>query len=188
MVNQKLLVEFLRVYAFQPATALWRAVEVEVLRKYLPASGLCLDLGCGDGKLTVIAFDGIRTPDLTLIGLDADEDEADSARRLSFYTRVHACRASDVPEPSASFDCIFSNSVLEHIEDIEATLTEVSRLLKPKGTFIFTVPSPGFHACLRGPRRAGAKREEYLSQMDRRLAHLRYWSVEEWRVHLANSG
>lgn len=185
MVNQELFVEFLRVYAFQPATAFWRAVEVDALRKYLPASGSCLDLGCGDGKLTSISFEGIWTPALTLVGIDGDEDETDRARQFPIYARTHTCRASNIPEPSASFDHIISNSVLEHIEDIEATLAEAARLLKPGGDFVFTVPSPGFREILRGPLSGRTTREEYLFRMDKRLAHLRYWSADEWRVNLA---
>lgn len=188
MINQKLLVEFLRLYVFQPATAFWRAVEVDTLRKYLPSNGNCLDLGCGDGKLTFISFDEVQTHNLILVGIDGDDDETKRARKFPIYARVHTCWASNIPEPSATFDYVFSNSVLEHIVDIETTLAEVARLLKPSGTFTFTVPSPGFRGCLRGPLAGKTSREEYLSSMDRRLAHFRYWSVEEWGIHLARCG
>lgn len=188
MVNQKLLIEFLRVYAFQPATAFWRAVEVDILRKYLPVDGWCLDLGCGDGKLTAIAFDEIASSALTLVGIDSDADETECAQKLSLYTQVHTCKASNIPVSSSSFDHIISNSVLEHIDDIEATLAEAARLLKPGGDFVFTVPSPGFHECLRGPLGGRTTRQEYLASIDKRLAHLRYWSADEWRIHLAQYG
>lgn len=185
MVNRELFVSFLRVYAFQPATAFWRAVEVDVLKKFIPTSGNCLDLGCGDGKLTSILFEGSPQRDLFLIGIDGDQDETRYAAQSPLYTRVHTCLASDIPEPSSSFDSVLSNSVLEHIQDIESTIAEVGRLLKENGVFVFTVPSNGFHICLYGPLVFHSSRDTYLQEMDKRLAHYRYWSVNEWQILLA---
>jgi ubiquinone/menaquinone biosynthesis C-methylase UbiE len=185
MVNQELFVKFLRVYAFQPATAFWRAVEVDVLTRFLPSTGHCLDLGCGDGKLTAIAFHGKTKEGLSLVGIDGDEYETQQAPQSFPYARVHTCWASNIPEPSASFDHVISNSVLEHIQDIEVTVKEVARLLKSGGTFLFTVPSPGFHRCLYGPLNPKSSREAYLLQMDKRLAHYRYWSTADWQDVLA---
>jgi ubiquinone/menaquinone biosynthesis C-methylase UbiE len=188
MIDQELFVEFLRVYVFQPATAFWRAVEVGVLEKFIPSSGNCLDLGCGDGKLTAILFRENFKQQLMLVGIDGDEDETRQAAQLPLYKRVHTCRASNIPEPSQSFDHVISNSVLEHIQDIEATIAEVARLLKNGGTFVFTVPSPGFQSCLYGPLDHRTSRKAYLLEMDKRLAHYRYWSAEEWRALLARYG
>lgn len=188
MVNQELFIEFLRVYAFQPATAFWRAVEVDILRKFIPTVGVCLDLGCGDGKLTSILFRNISTTGLTIVGIDGDENETQRATQFPFYARVHTCLASDIPEDTESFDYIISNSVLEHIKDIEAVIAEVARLLKVGGNLVFTVPSPGFHQCLHGPLNSGASRKTYLQEMDRRLAHFYYWSPEDWKQVLARHG
>lgn len=91
----------------------------------------------------------------------------------------------NVPEADASFDWAFSNSVLEHIPDIDPVLAEVARLLRAGGKFIFNVPGPDFHACLRGPLMPGASREEYLRHLDLRLAHRRYWGPAEWEPALA---
>jgi len=188
MINQMLFVEFLCVYAFQPATAFWRAVEVDVLKRFMPTAGAALDLGCGDGKLTAILLEQLPAASLILVGVDGDPDETEQAARFPFYARVHTCWASSIPEAAQTFGHIFSNSVLEHIQDIEATIAEVARLLKPGGTFTFTVPAPGFHAYLRGPLLSGTTREAYLQEMDRRLAHYRYWSVDEWQVLLNRYG
>lgn len=188
MINRGDLVQFLRVYSFQPATAFWRAVEVPVLRQFLPTQGICLDLGCGDGKLTAIAFGDLLAPGLTLVGVDVDADETHQAARRSLYTRIHTCPAAQIPEPALSFDCILSNSVLEHIPEIEPTLASVANLLKPGGHFLFTVPTAGFHQALAGPLNPRITRETYLLEMDRRLAHFRYWGADEWCEHLAAHG
>jgi len=43
---------------------------------------------------------------------------------------------------------MFSNSVLEHIYDINMVLKEVSRVLKENGKLVFTVPSNQFSSYL----------------------------------------
>lgn len=187
MLNLPLLSQFLQVYAFQPATAFWRAVEVEVLRRYLPVTGKGLDLGCGDGKLTALLF-GDKLQHVTLVGIDGDPGEVEQAARIGVYERLHACDAAQIPEESHSFDFILSNSVLEHIKAIEPVIQESARLLKPGGIFIFTVPGANFHACLRGPLGRNASRAVYLEELDRRLAHFRYWGLREWSDVLSRYG
>jgi SAM-dependent methyltransferase len=149
----------------------------EVVAHGLP-TGRGLDLGCGDGLLTMILLE--ETGRREIVGVDPDPAETARARELGIYAAVHTCGGAEIPEPDSSFDWVLSNSVLEHIDGIEPVLAEVSRLLRPGGQFIFTVPGPGFHACLRGPLLPGSSREAYLQHLDERLAHRRYWGAAEW--------
>jgi SAM-dependent methyltransferase len=111
--------------------------------------GLGLDLGCGDGILTDILFKRVgKTP--RLVGIDPDPWRQAAARQYEFYERIHTCGGDRIPEPDGSLDYVFSNSVLEHIPNLEPVIAEVGRLLKPSGRFFFTVPCPGFHANLAG--------------------------------------
>jgi len=172
---------------FQPATSWWRAVELAaVIRHGLPA-GEGLDLGCGDGKLMRILLEASNTS-LSLVGVDIDPLETRDAVESGVYRRVHTVPGDRIPEPDASFDFVYSNSVLEHIDDIEPVIAEVSRLLRPAGTFLFTVPGAGFHDCLAGPLPAWSDRERYLEQIDRRCAHRRYWGEPQWRACLERHG
>lgn len=155
------------------------------MRHGLPA-GRGLDLGCGDGLLTMILLE--ETGPREIVGVDPDPAETARARELGIYAAVHTCGGADVPEPDASFDWVLSNSVLEHIDGIDAVLAEVARLLRPGGKFIFTVPGPGFHASLRGPLLPGASREAYLRRLDERLAHRRSWGPSEWGPALESHG
>lgn len=181
-----MLVRFLYEYPFQPATALWRAVEVDqVLASGLP-HGRGLDLGCGDGLLTRIILQLVGERDM--VGVDPDPAELAQAQLTGIYSALHAAGGDSVPEPDASFDWVLSNSVLEHIDHIEPVLAEVGRLLRLNGEFVFTVPGADFHACLRGPLLPGASRNAYLRQLDNRLAHRRYWNLSDWRSALGVSG
>ncbi|MGD2181008.1 class I SAM-dependent methyltransferase [Lusitaniella coriacea] len=178
-INFSLLKRFLGDYPFQPATALWRSIEIGRVLAYPFPEGLGLDLGCGDGHLTKIILEQVGERDL--VGIDIDPQETVLAKSYDFYQRIHTIKADNIPETDATFDFIFSNSVLEHIENIEAVLGEVARVLKPGGIFLFTVPGDEFHDCLLGSVFPWVSRKTYLQELDRRVAHQRYWSEENWK-------
>jgi SAM-dependent methyltransferase len=170
---------------FQPATNYLRAVELAAVCTSGLPGGQGLDLGCGDGRLTRLILD--RLGPRSLVGVDPDPLETASAAAEGIYERVHTARGDRIPEADCSFDWIFSNSVLEHIPDIEPVLVEVRRLLRPGGQFIFTVPSDRFHDCLSGPWSPLVSRQAYLDVIDRRCAHVRYWGSEDWRRALTTA-
>jgi SAM-dependent methyltransferase len=145
-----------------------------------------MDLGCGDGLLTRILLEEVGARQI--VGVDPDPAEASRAEKLGIYSIVHTVGGNSVPEPDGSFDWVLSNSVLEHIEELDPILGEVGRLLRSNGQFVFTVPGPDFHACLRGPLTPGASRETYVRHLDARLAHHRYWGVDEWESALRGHG
>jgi len=173
-----LLTEFVARYPAQPATAFLRSIEIDRLASVMDAEGLGLDLGCGDGILTDILFNRVgKTP--RLVGIDLDPLETEAAAAYPFYERIHTCPADAIPEADGTFDYVVSNSVLEHIPDLESVIREVARVLKPGGRFYFTVPGPGFHENLRGSV-IGVDRSRYLADLDRRLAHFHYLSSADW--------
>lgn len=189
----ELLVEFLALYPFQPATAWWRAVEVaHLLRAPIPA-GLGLDVGCGDGLLTALVARHLPAAPRRWVGLDPDPAEVALAARSGLYTDVLTSAADRIEQPAGRFDFAVSNSVLEHIADPTPVLHEVARVLKPGAPFVFTVPSDTFRDCLRGPsplRRMllGQDRAAYVRAIDQRVAHRTYWSADGWRDALAAAG
>jgi SAM-dependent methyltransferase len=98
-----------------------------------------------------------------------------------------------MPYADQRFATVFSNSVLEHIQDVEPVLREVSRVLQPGGRFISTVPSDAFRSMLDGYARriaggdaAGA--EAYAAVVDERLEHHHYHTPETWRELLSDAG
>jgi SAM-dependent methyltransferase len=179
-IDRVLLTEFVARYPAQPATAFWRGIEIDVLAQTDIPDGLGLDLGCGDGILTDILFKRIgRKP--RLVGIDPDPLETEAARKYSFYERIHTVGGDAIPEPDATFDYVISNSVLEHIANLEPVIREVGRVLKPGGRFFYTVPCPGFHENLAGSILPGTDRRSYLAQLDKRLAHFNYLTREDWQ-------
>jgi SAM-dependent methyltransferase len=174
----------------QPATALWRVFEVEVVLARLRGSGRGLDLGCGDGELAEVMLSkmGVRWT-----GLDIDPDDAKLARARGVYESVHVAPAWNIPEPDASFDLVFSNSVLEHVDNLDDVLAEVARVLKPGGRLVFTVPLREFDDLLLWRRALARVRlremaQRYAAAIDKRLVHRNLLSEEAWRERLAALG
>ena len=182
-----LLPELALLYKIQPATALWRAVEIaEVLREGLPA-GTGLDVGCGDGALTGMILRHLDSkPDL--IGLDNDPGEVAVADRRGVYSQTICSGGEAIPLDDSSVDFVFSNSVLEHIPKLEETISECSRILRPGGVFIATVPAPAFRDLLSGGSSSAEARKRYLDKMDARLAHHNYLDEAAWQTLLARQG
>lgn len=185
-MNRDLLAAFLRAYPAQPATALWRAVEVAAIQKFGLGTGLGLDVGCGDGKLTAIILGLVGTRDL--VGIDADPLETAVAQTRGIYRSVHTMPAGSISLPDGRFDFALSNSVLEHIPDLSPALADVARVLRPGAPFLITVPTIGFHTNLRGPIRRTADRDHYLRDLDTRLAHYHYLDTAGWSRILERSG
>jgi SAM-dependent methyltransferase len=99
-----------------------------------------LDLGCGDGLFARLAFS--RPLDF---GVDPDTRELEvAAAEPHAYEQVICAFGSDIPLPDNSVGTVISNSVLEHIQELNPVLLEVFRILKPSGKFVATIPSDKF--------------------------------------------
>ena len=120
-----------------------------------------LDLGCGDGTLTGLLADaaGVRSadsggatpPDLgevtqtgSVIGVDVAETALRRAR-ARHPTLAFALAPIDgaLPFDDGSFDVVWSSEVIEHVSDTARWLSEVRRVLVPRGRLLLTTPSHG---------------------------------------------
>jgi SAM-dependent methyltransferase len=195
MLDRQLLDDNLRLAPMQPATALWRAIELGHLlgRAVLPTEGRGLDLGCGDGRIARLLRDRSAAR-WQLVGVDPDPGEAELARGSGVYESVLESSGESTGFAEGSFDFVFSNSVLEHVDELGPTLREVGRVLRPAGVFVFTVPSVAFPPNLGRPGRiarlaTGARdAADYRAAVDVRLGHRRYLTVDEWNAALAEAG
>jgi ubiquinone/menaquinone biosynthesis C-methylase UbiE len=93
-----------------------------------------LDLGAGAGIVTQMNFKGIVRK---VCGVDLDP-------RVISNPMLDEGRIADaggIPYPASSFDLVFADNVIEHIEDPKAVFSEVYRVLKPGGYFLFKTPN-----------------------------------------------
>ncbi len=118
--------------------ALLRAVEARFY-KDIPLAAPILDLGCGDGHFAT----KLTTPK-PFIGIDPWWRPLAEARQRQAYSLAAQASGAALPFSSGHFATVISNSVLEHIPQLEPVLAEAARVLQPGGTFIFCVPSENF--------------------------------------------
>lgn len=94
-----------------------------------------LDWGCGLGQLSRLLLD--RGLDVTSFDYFGGADGLQE-RQLEHYPGITATVSSDsrvLPYPDDTFDAVLSMGVLEHVEDPEASLDEIHRVLVPSGSF-----------------------------------------------------
>jgi SAM-dependent methyltransferase len=180
------LADFLNRYWFAPPVALWRSIEARTLAT-LAFPAPMLDFGCGDGLYTEAIFG--KQPHI--YGNDIAKGELPGARDSGVYK--HGVQFADghaLPYKTGSFGSVYSNSVVEHIPDPQNVLPELSRVLRPGGKLILTVPSDKFRSLLFGVTNAAnaADAAAYSVKIDKLLAHHHYHTPDQWRKLYAGVG
>ncbi len=106
----------------------------------LNAHGRTLDLGTGPGHIPLLVCDAL--PGTQVVGVDLSREMLVIAERHR-ATSPHADRVSyqladvkDLPFDDASFDTVYSNTILHHIPDPTPFLREAYRVLKPNGALL----------------------------------------------------
>jgi len=102
-----------------------------------------LDLGCGDGHFAEVTFS-----DKIDVGLDPWHGPIHEAGQRKKYLHLTEAQGSAMPFANQYFASCISNSVLEHIEDLDSVLLEANRVLRPGAYFVFCVPNHRFLASL----------------------------------------
>jgi SAM-dependent methyltransferase len=116
------------------------ALGAEVLALLDPRPGeRILDLGCGDGVLTLRLIEA----GAKVMGLEPDPDMAQASRARG--VKVLEQDAHD-PFGEGLYDAVFSNAALHWMREPETVLANVRRALRPGGRF---VPSRGASATSR---------------------------------------
>lgn len=126
-------------YPHVPPLSHWRAWEQAAYRKFT-LNGRVLDLGCGDGRYFRLIWPNVDN----VVGVDRDVGVADAGLRSGVYRDIHVVNAHEVPELSETFDHIFANCSLEHMDHLDAVLMEAQRCLKPGGSLICSVVTDRF--------------------------------------------
>ncbi|MFJ8458644.1 class I SAM-dependent methyltransferase [Lysinibacillus xylanilyticus] len=126
-----------------------------------------LDAGCGEGYLSRI----LAQKGAIVTAVDYSEKMLEIARartrgEVTIQYEYGNCEKLNFLADE-QFDCIISNMVLQDLENYQAALSEMYRLLKPNSTFIFSI----LHPCFITPN-SGWIRNEKLDQQ--------YWKVQRY--------
>lgn len=117
-------------------------VEWTINQLQMHPNATVLELGCGAGDALATILQ--QREDVTVIGLDRSKTVLASAEKRN-ATSIRTGRAhliqGDVHQlkiDDTSIDHVFSVHTLYFWEDVATVLSEIKRVLKPKGTFVIT--------------------------------------------------
>lgn len=149
------------------ATSRWEPADYAKNAAFVPALGApvlalldpqpgehILDLGCGDGVLTVKLIEA----GADVVGVDASDTMIAAAKKQGIDARVVDGQSLDF---DAEFDAVFSNAALHWMLDGEAVARGVFRALRPGGRFVGEMGGQGNVAILRSGLRAELMRRGY---------------------------
>ena len=93
-----------------------------------------LDIGCGHGELMADVYQNLENA----YGLDPD---ASAIEKNHVIKNKFVGMAEKMPFESNFFDIVVCAWVLEHLSNPKEVFTEINRVLKPGGKFIFITPN-----------------------------------------------
>ncbi len=167
--------------------ALLRSVEA-AFYKDVSLQKPCLDIGCGDGHFAELVFDHAIS-----LGMDPAHASLKEAKGRGSYEMLVQANGDQQPFPSKHFASAISNSVLEHIPQVELVLEESARLLKPGAQLIFCVPNHRWKDNLLISNWLKKLTLNKLAQSYERLfikisRHVNMFSPKEWESRLNQAG
>ena len=113
---------------------------VEFVESLGRREGAVLDLGCGDGRLT-LSLRGRH-----IVGADVSRAALDRARRRLSESDVELVETDPgavLPFPDGAFDLVLLTETIEHVVDVPTLLTEARRVLSEGGEIAVTTPAHG---------------------------------------------
>jgi 2-polyprenyl-3-methyl-5-hydroxy-6-metoxy-1,4-benzoquinol methylase len=103
-----------------------------------------IDIGSGTGYTTLSVLSGseITCVDSHRPNLDCVANLAKANQRK--VPVLLNGTATSLPVRNAAFDMVMCSEVIEHLEDDDAVVAEIARVLKPHATVLITVPYTGY--------------------------------------------
>ncbi|MGR3302592.1 MAG: methyltransferase domain-containing protein [Candidatus Scalindua sp.] len=104
---------------------------------------IVLDLGCFTGGRGVAWVERYKLNHL--VGIDVKQEYIDAAAQFAAAKKINAefkvSKGETLPFEDETFDAILSFDVFEHLQNVQTTLDECYRVLKPNGRLYVVFPS-----------------------------------------------
>jgi len=111
--------------------------KLKITQSYFTPETEVLELGCGTGSTAIIHAPfvrHIRAVDVSPNMIEIAKGKADHEGIENITFEVAACDEINIPD--ASVDVVMGMSILHLLEDKEAVIAKVYRILKPGGVFV----------------------------------------------------
>jgi len=115
-----------------------RRTDLMIERGRLKPGARVLEIGCGTGVIT--SYLQLSGADITAIDLSPDLLALAKDKGWPESVRFEIGNAEALDFEDASFDAVVGSSVLHHL-DIDRSLSEIRRVLKPGGAMAFSEPN-----------------------------------------------
>lgn len=110
--------------------------KIEWVKGLGPAERV-LDLGCGDGRLTLeLQASELTAADVSLVALNRARGRLPDATTLIVLEPERP-----LPFEDASSDLVLCADTIEHVRDLRRLLSELKRVLSPLGTLAISTPA-----------------------------------------------
>ncbi|MDH5720409.1 MAG: class I SAM-dependent methyltransferase [Spirochaetia bacterium] len=120
--------------------------RIQFINKFIKKDDKILEYGCGEG-LIIGEIKKNNKLNKNIFGFDISEEAVKKAKK-----RYPSIKFGVIPETgklpfkNGTFDVLVCTEVIEHIMDVERTLAEFNRLLKPNGLLLLTT---GYHGWIK---------------------------------------
>jgi SAM-dependent methyltransferase len=106
--------------------------------EHLAGAARVLDIGCGEGQVSRLVARGGGNA----IGIDPTWAQLVVARDRAGGPGYAQAEAGRLPFADSSFDAVVACLVFEHIDDVDAAVGELARVLSTGGRFVFFLNHP----------------------------------------------
>lgn len=150
-------------------------------RNLIPDESLVLDVGCSSGNF---GEELIKTKNCTVDGIEVDASDAALAQKKLRKVSVLNIE-TDSGQINSTYDVIFFGDVIEHLVHPVETLHSIQKLLKPKGSIVFSIPNMS-HMLVRLAVMRGKFGYGETGLLDN--THLHYYTIAEVKRIFADAG
>jgi len=156
-------------------------VHAEHMARYVLTAQLAhgrraLDAACGEGYGTELLR---RAGAKRAVGIDVDEGTVRAARER-YGAEFEVAAVERLPFGDAAFDLIASFETIEHVENAEAAVRELRRVLSPGGTLVISTPNASQYLVDNEFHVREFETSEFVQLLERHFAEVRVLHQQNW--------